>query len=196
MSRAEPITEMLDAWRAGDPEAEQRLMEAVYPELKQVVRRQLRRMDPLRRLDTTEYVSETYLELVRQGRIDAANRGHFFGIVATVVRRLVVDHYRSVGAQKRGGAQEHVPLDAIAEQVAAPANEEDSGYWLALDRGIEALAQEDPQAAAIVEMRFYLGMTLEEVASNLDVSLSTVNRGFRYARGWLQLHLNGHDLDA
>lgn len=191
MHDSAPITEMLDAWRRGEPEAEDRLLAAVYPDLKQVVRRQLRRLDAPRRLQTTEYVNEAYLELARQGRVDASNRGHFFGIVATIVRRLVVDHYRGVQAQKRGGDLERVPLEAL-DQVAACS---DSGgeYWLALDRALESLRGEDEDAARVVELRFYLGMTLEEVAEQLGVSLSTVNRSFRFARGWLQLHLRDFD---
>jgi RNA polymerase sigma factor (TIGR02999 family) len=192
MRESAPITEMLDAWRRGEDQAEDRLLSAVYADLKQVVRRQLQRMNAPRRLDTTEYVNETYLELARQGRIDASNRGHFFGIVATIVRRLVVDHYRGLQSLKRGGDHERVPLEAL-DQVAAPTSESSEDYWLALDRALESLRAEDEDAARVVELRFYLGMTLEEVAEKLEVSLSTVNRSFRFARGWLQLHLRDFD---
>lgn len=181
------ITAKFVAWQAGDKLAEAELLRIVYPDLKAIVRRQLAAVGSGHQLDTTEYVNEAYLEMIRQGHLEADSRAQFFGIVGSVVRRLVVDHYRREQTGRRGGKEHRVDV-AEALEVEAPPTE-GSEYWISLDQAITSLEREDPFAAKIGELRFFLGMTLEEIASCLEVSLSTVNRGFRFARSWLSVRL-------
>lgn len=181
------ITAQFEAWQAGDKAAEAQLLRLIYPDLKSIVRRQLNAIGSGHQLDTTEYVNEAYLELVRQGQLNAQSRAQFFGIVGTVVRRLVVDHYRREQTDRRGGSERRV---AVEEALQVPTGNTDGAeYWELLDQAIATLEKEDAFAARIAELRFFLGMTLEEVAAALEVSLSTVNRGFRFARSWLSVRL-------
>lgn len=181
------ITAKFEAWQAGDKEAEAQLLRLVYPDLKAIVRRQLAAIGSGHQLDTTEYVNETYLELVRQGQLSANSRAQFFGIIGTVVRRLVVDHYRREQTDRRGGNERRV---SVEEAMQLPGSSGDGvEYWNMLDEALVTLEKEDSFAARVAELRFFLGMTLEEVAGALEVSLSTVNRGFRFARSWLSVRL-------
>ena len=179
---AAPITELFNAWQRGDEAAGVRLFEECYPTLKQLVRSQLRKVGGVRSLQTTEYLSEVFLELERDTQLQTVARGQFYAMVATIVRRLVVDHYRAANAQRRFGGQQRVDVAAL-EHLAAP--DDNADYWITLDRCIDELRGEDALASRIVELRFFAGLTLEETGEVLDRSTTSVHRAWQLARAML-----------
>lgn len=176
------ITALFNAWQLGDEAAGSRLFEQNYPTLKELVRAQLRKAGGVRSLQTTEYLSEVYLELERQPQVQTLGRAQFYAIVATIVRRLVVDHYRAAQALRRFGGQQRAGLDELEN---LPGEDPNADYWITLDRCIEELRGADTLASRVVELRFMLGMSIDEAASVLQTSVSTVTRSFRFARAWI-----------
>jgi RNA polymerase sigma factor (TIGR02999 family) len=142
-------------------------------------------------LDTVGLVNEAYLELVGDARVDWQDRAHFFGVVAHAMRWIVVDHARRAGAGKRGGGALAVALDSAIVGFAEPA-----ATVLAVDRAIEQLESFNPRLARLVECRFFAGMSEEEIAEALGISLRTVQRDWSRARAWLQRALDGGDSPA
>jgi RNA polymerase sigma factor (TIGR02999 family) len=176
-----PITAALRAWRQGDEAAEDELIRLVYPDLHRRAERLLRAERPDHTLQPTALVHEAYLRLLDQKRVDWNDRLHFFAIAARVMRRVLLDHARRRHRQRRGGDAVAVSLDVIAEP-AAPSAALDVER---LDEALGELAAFDPDAAALVELRFFGGLTLEETAQALDSSTATVGRQWRTARAWL-----------
>lgn len=178
------VTAALRAWRGGDARAQDELMQLVYPELHRRAERLLARERPGHTLQPTALISELYLRLVDQRQAQWQDRAHFFAIAARLMRRVLLDHARRHGAGKRGGNARPLPLDLVGELPAdAP------GELEALDEALGDLAALDATAAAVVELRFFGGMSVEETAAVLGSSTATVGRQWRAARAWLHARL-------
>lgn len=175
------FTEILRAASSGDDEALGRLMPLVYEHLRFVAQRQLAEERPDHTLQATALVHEAYLRLVDQTRVEWQNRAHFFAIAAQAIRRILIDYARTRGRIKRGGGAVHVPLDAASGVLGLETNED----ILALDEALNRLSEADPLRARVVELRFFGGLSHEEIATVLGTSLSTVERHWRFARAWL-----------
>lgn len=180
-SPALPVTQLLQAWRAGDQRALEQLLPLVQAELHSLAQRMMSRETPGHTWQTTELVHEAYLRLAKQRETVWQDRAHFFGVAAQVMRHLLVDHARSRLMDKRGGRAQRVTLDENA--VAAP---ERSAEVLALDEALNRLAVFDLQKSRIVELRYFGGMTYEEVAEVLGLAAVTVKREWVRAKLWLQ----------
>jgi RNA polymerase sigma factor (TIGR02999 family) len=187
-SRAADVTRLLHEWKAGDREALDRLIPVVYTELHALASRQLAREWRHDRLQTTAVVSEAYVRLFGQRAVDWQNRGHFFAIAAQLMRRILVDHARRERRSKRGGDGTPVALD---EDIASAPASVDAVDALDLDRALAKLEQMDPDTARLVELRFFGGLTIEETAAALDISIATVKRDWAIAKGWLYRELTG-----
>jgi RNA polymerase sigma-70 factor (ECF subfamily) len=181
------VTELLKRWREGSPEAGDRLMRLVQSELRKLAAGYLRRERPGHTLQPTAVVNEAYMRLVPQRGIDWENRSHFFGIAAQMMRRILVDHARRKRAAKREGpAGDPVSLS----QVPDPAGGQDIDV-LALHEALEELARLDARQARIVEMRFFGGLKIEEVAAAVGVAPATVKRELTTAVAWLRHRMKG-----
>jgi RNA polymerase sigma factor (TIGR02999 family) len=172
------VTALLLAWSDGDQAAGSRLIDAVYDELRRVARRHLRG-ERDHSLAPTALVHETYLKLVDQRRVRWQNRAHFFGIAAQLMRRILVDHARARAAAKRG-KDRTVVLD-VADVETPPLDMD----ILALDAALDKLAALDARQSKLVELRFFAGLTVEEVAATLQIAPITVKRDWAHARAWL-----------
>lgn len=175
------VTRVLVDWSGGDREAPNRLIPLVYEELRQLARQYLQRERDDHTLQATGLVHEAYLRLVDQGTATWQNRAHFFGVAAHVMRRILVDYARSHRADKRGGGWDKLELD----EAMAPSGER-SVDLIALDDALKDLLALDPRQSQIVELRFFGGLTNEEVAEVLDISPRTVKREWRMAKAWLR----------
>jgi RNA polymerase sigma factor (TIGR02999 family) len=181
------ITQLLNAVAEGDPSAASQLLPLVYNELRQLAAQKLARETPGQTLQPTALVHEAYLRLIGEGeepRWDS--RGHFFAACAEAMRRILVENARGKQAVKRGGSRARADLDM--NQVAVPEVRED---LLALDEALDQLAATDPEAARLVQLRYFAGLTLAEAAQVLGVSPRTVDRLWAYARAWLLKALEG-----
>lgn len=183
------VTAHLHAWAQGDANALHALVPLVYEELERLAHRQLRRERSDHTLDTSGLVHEAYARLVRLDRIEWTDRAHFLALAAQAMRRVLINYAESRRAQKRGGGQQPVSLDASPVQVASPAAT-DLEDLLALDAALTRLAELDDRPARVVECRFFGGMTVEETASVLDISSATVKRDWTLARAWLNRELS------
>jgi len=184
------VTRLLAAWSRGDRAALERLVPIVYDELRRIAGRAMRLEARGHTLQTTALVHEAYLKLVVEpadgGERGAwANRQQFFAVAAQAMRRILVDHARERDAQKRGGGAPRLSLD---EAVAVPAAAGDADV-LAVDAALETLATVDPALARVVELKFFGGLSLDEIAGVLDVSPSTAWREWNAAKAWLQREL-------
>jgi RNA polymerase sigma factor, TIGR02999 family len=188
MSEQSPVTELLRAWSGGDEAALGALLPLVEAELRRLARGYMARERLGHTLQTTALVNEAFMRLVGARQVSWQDRAHFLGIAARLMRRVLVDHARTRGVQKRGGGGYKVPLDdAMAVSPAPDFN------LLALDRALEGLAAVDERKSRVIEMRFFGGMTVEETAEALHVSPDTVKRDWRLARLWLLRELEvGH----
>jgi RNA polymerase sigma-70 factor (ECF subfamily) len=180
------ITRLLLQWQEGSQNAFERLVPLVYDELRAVASRHLAREWRHDRLQTTAVVSEAYIKLFGQRDVDWQNRGHFFAIAATLMRRIVVDHARRGRREKRGGGSIAIALD---EAVPAQPDAIDAVDALDLDRALQKLEQMDPSQGRVVELRFFGGLTVEETAAALGISSATVKREWAIAKGWLYREL-------
>ena len=180
------ITGLLAAWNDGDAEALNLLIDIVYPKLRRIAHGRLAHRRPGESLDSAALANETYLKLVRAGGIRCENRTHFLALCAQIMRRILVDHVRRRGFAKRGGGAPHVPLDEVALVVEARGID-----VLALDEALAELARLDQRKARVVELRYFGGLTLEETAEVLGVSVDTTKRDWRMARAWLLANLTG-----
>ncbi|MGH9755417.1 MAG: sigma-70 family RNA polymerase sigma factor [Blastocatellia bacterium] len=174
------VTQLLLDWRNGDREALDRLMPLVYEELRRIANYYMRNERQAHTLQTTALVNEAYLRLVDHENIEWQNRAHFFGVAAQAMRRILVDHARTRNYQKRGGAAQRVSLDEAATLA-----EEQAAELIALDEALKELAKIDPRKCRIVEMRYFGGLSVEETAETLGVSVTTVARDWITAKGWL-----------
>jgi RNA polymerase sigma-70 factor (ECF subfamily) len=186
-NRGQPdITGMLAAWNAGDTDALDGLIDLVYPELRRIARQHLARRRPGESLESAALANEAYLKLVRAGGIRCENRTHFLALCAQVMRRILVGHARRRGFAKRGGDALRVPLDDVLLVAQARGIE-----VLALDEALEALARIDSRKSRVIELRYFGGLSIEETAEVLGVSVDTVKRDWRMARAWLLAELAG-----
>ena len=176
------VTRLLLDWRSGNQEAFSELVELVHPELRRIASSHLRRQRAGFTLEPHAIVSELYMKLVKGVSIDWRDRNHFFAIASIVTRRILVSHARRRSARKRVATL--VSLDP--EGVSTPGPSVDLA---ALDGALERLAIRYPQQARVVELRFFGGMAVPEVARHLDVSTATVERAWRFARAWLYREL-------
>jgi RNA polymerase sigma-70 factor (ECF subfamily) len=176
------ITRMLLDWSNGDRQALDRLLPAVYTELRRQAARHLRRESPGHTLQTTDLIHEAYLRLVDQKNVRWQNRAHFFAIAAQLMRRILVDQARRHHRAKRGGSAVTLPL----EEGLAVAAEESDADLLALDEALTRLAALDLRQSQIVELRCFSGLSIEETAAVLRVSLTTVKDDLNLAKAWLR----------
>lgn len=180
----ETITELLAKWRAGDRSAAERVFPLVYDELRRIAAHQLGQERGAHTLQPTAIVHEAYMRLVAQPGLDWPSRGHFFAFSAHLIRRVLVDYARRRNRAKRGGLAQRVPLLEGAELV-LEVPPETGPDLIALDAALSDLEKVDPRKAAVVELKFFAGLTLEEIAEQLDTSAETVSREWRRARSWL-----------
>jgi RNA polymerase sigma factor (TIGR02999 family) len=187
MDQAPPgeITRLLRQHLAGEAGAFDRLVPLVYDRLRELARRQLRRQSSERTLDTTALVHEAYLQLVEETGVAWQDRAHFYAITARAMRRIVVDHVRQRVALKRGGGL--APLELDADAVAGARSEVE--LVIAVDRALESLASFNERLTRLVECRFFAGMTEEEAAAALGISLRTAQRDWMRAQAWLRREL-------
>ncbi len=180
------VTQLLLQVTDGDDAAVNRLLPLVYNELRRLAASYLQRERAGHTLQATALVHEAWLRLVDQSRVEWQNRAHFFGVAAQMMRRILVDHARAHVAGKRGGGVAHVSLDNSLE-----ISSERHAELIAIDEALKALAAFDPMKSKIVELRFFGGLSVEEVAAVLNSSTATVNRHWRMARAWLYTHISG-----
>ena len=180
------VTELLRAWSDGDDDALERLMPLVEAELRRLARAYMRRERREHTLQTTALVNEAFLRLTDARRVRWQDRAHFLGISASLMRRVLVDHARHRGYQKRGGGAQRVTLHEALVMSADPAVD-----VVALDRALDALAKVDVRKSRIIELRFFGGLSVEETAEVLQVSTDTVKRDWRLAKLWLLRELEG-----
>lgn len=184
------ITTLLKAWGDGDRAALDRLTPLVYDELRRNARRHMRREHAGNSLQTTALVNEAYLRLVDVAGVDWKDRAHFFALSAQIMRRILVDAARSRASLKRGGQAKRVAhssavnLDEIADNSSIRANE-----LIAVDEALTAFAEIDPRKARVVELRFFGGLRVDEVAKVLGTSPQTVMRDWKLAKVWLMREL-------
>jgi RNA polymerase sigma factor (TIGR02999 family) len=179
------ITDLLTAWQHGDDFALERLLPVVEGELRAMAKRYLQKGKDRNLLQTTDLVNEAYLRLIDQTRVHWKNRKHFFAIAATCMRRALLDHIKAEDRKKRGGGAEKIALsDAL---LISP---ERSAELLALDEALRKLEKQDPRKSQTIEMRYFGGYNIEEVAEFLEVSRETVERDSRLARAWLKRELS------
>jgi RNA polymerase sigma-70 factor (ECF subfamily) len=174
------VTAILEDVRRGKPEAIDQLIAVVYPELRGIAGRYLRSERPQHTLQPTALVHETYARLFGSNRIDWKNRAHFFAAVATEMRRILVDYARARNAQKGPGKRVMISLASV----------KDAGFRLdedlvALDEALSRLAQLEPRASRVVELRFFTGLTEPETAEALGISIATLKRDWQFAKAWL-----------
>jgi RNA polymerase sigma factor (TIGR02999 family) len=180
------VTDWLVAWGQGDPAADNRLMTAVYEDLRRVARRRLRAERGDHTLAPTALVHEAYLRLIDMRRVRWQNRAQFFAIAARLMRQILVDHARAHGAAKRGGEIWKVPL-TDNRAAAGPRDV----YLLDLDAALEKLETADARLSELVVLRFFGGLTVEEAADVTGTSPATVKRDWSRARAWLLRELRG-----
>jgi RNA polymerase sigma-70 factor (ECF subfamily) len=179
------ISELLVAWGGGDEAALERLMPLVYDELKRLAHRYMRGERVGHTLQTTALVNEAYLRLAKWKDVHWQNRAQFFAVSAQMMRRILVDFARERQYQKRGGGALQVSLSEAAAFAGGPETD-----LVALDEALTALAKVDLRKAQMVEMRFFGGLSIAEVAEVLKVSEETVNRDWRLAKVWLLRELS------
>ena len=180
------VTRLLRAWGEGDAKAGDRLMPLVYAELRKRAAAYLRRERPGHTLQPTALVHEAYVRMVGQDRAAWKNRAQFFGVAACMMRRILVDHARALNMAKRSGRLINVELQDDHAVVAAPDID-----VLALDEALTRLAAFDARKTAVAELRFFSGLSVEETAQVLGVSVATVEREWQVARAWLYSALKG-----
>jgi RNA polymerase sigma-70 factor (ECF subfamily) len=179
-ARASEITGLLAAWRQGDGLAFEQLIEALYSELHRIARRCMADERAGHSLQPTALVSEAYLRLIDTRRVNWQNREHFLAVAARQMRRVLVDIARARGYQKRGGGAVHVTFDDGLPVVREPGRD-----LVGLDDALTALAVVDERKARVVEMRFFGGLSVEQTARALGVSVETVMRDWKMAKAWL-----------
>ncbi len=185
------VTQLLCDWRNGDGSALERLIPLVQPELQRLAHRHMARERPGHTLQTTALLDDAYMKLADKTHPQWQNRAHFFAVAAQLMRRIMVDHARQRRALKRGGGALKLTFDEAA--VASPTRADE---LLALDEALEKLAAFDKRKSDVVEMRFFGGLAMEEIAEVLKVHVNTVTREWQAARAWLLAALSGEDVDG
>lgn len=174
------VTKLLQAWHAGDQAALAQLTEQVYAELHRIAHRHMRGERKADTLQTTALIHEAYLRLADAATVEWRDRAQFFALAAQLMRHILVDAARARCAGKRGGDAPHVPLDEAVLATDAP-----DRALLALDDALTAFAQVAPRAARVVELRYFGGLTEDEIAATLATSARTIRRDWDLARAWL-----------
>ncbi len=180
------VTSLLEAAGRGDRHAAAELLPLVYEELRRLAAVKLAGERPGQTLDATALVHEAYVRLVPDRPAAWDGRGHFFAAAAEAMRRILVDRARAKATEKRGGARERVPFDP--ESFAAPERADD---LIDLDAALSELARTEPAVAKLVELRYFVGLTIPQAAEVLGVSTRTANAWWTYARAWLLARLQG-----
>src|SRR5947209_3712269 len=181
------VTHILSAIEQGDPTAAEQLLPLVYDELRKLAAQRLAHEQPGQTLQATALVHEAYMRLVDIDKARAWNsRGHFFAAAAEAMRRILIDKARKRQRRKRGGGWQRVDLDAVEVSI-----EEPPDYLVALDEALTKLAHKHPDKAALVKLRYFAGLTIDETAAVLGISPSTADRHWTYARAWLYRHMAG-----
>jgi RNA polymerase sigma factor (TIGR02999 family) len=183
------VTRLLDAAHRGDAQAAADLLPLVYDELRKLATAKLNHEQPGQTLEATALVHEAYLRLVGNQTFD--NRHHFLAAAAQAMRRILVESARQKRRLKRGGGRERTAIELDALTVEEPDDE-----LLALHDALDRFAVQEPRRAKLVELRFFGGMTLPEIAEHLSVSLSTAERDWRYARAWLYAAMGDGEMPA
>jgi RNA polymerase sigma factor (TIGR02999 family) len=179
------VTKLLVQWSSGDQGALDALMPLVYEELRRVARYYLKQEKQSHTLSSTALVHEAYLRLVNQKEVTWQNRAHFFGVAAQMMRRILVDAARGRGSRRSDG----IPVKVSLDESALLAPETDRSV-LALDEALSAFAQVAPRQAKVVELRYFGGLTEEEIAAVLKISQRTVERDWGLAKAWLLRELS------
>ncbi len=176
------VTRILSAIEGGDAQAAERLLPLVYDELRKLAAQKMAQENPGQTLQATALVHEAYIRLVDAEKAQHWNsRGHFFQAAAEAMRRILIDNARHKASLKRSGDLRRVSLDDVEISVA------DSFDWMiALDEALTRFAEKDPQKADLVKLRYFAGLTIQEAATALGISMATANRHWSYARAWLQ----------
>lgn len=178
------ITDLLVDWSKGDKAALDRLMPLIERELRRLAHSYMRREDKDHLLQTTALVNEAYIKLINQNRTHWKSRAHFFAIAATVMRRILLNYARERRRQKRGGDAVQVSLSDLAIMT-----DEKSDELIALDEAMLKLAEVDERKCHVIELHYFGGLTVEEIATVICVSEATINRDLSLARAWLTLEL-------
>ena len=182
------ITELLLRWKGGDADALDHLTQLIYPELRRMARQYMGRERPTHTLQTSALINEAYLRLVDQQATHWHDRLHFFAVAAQIMRHILIDHARRRHFAKHGAGAPHVPLDETAVIY-----QERAAEFVALDDALRRLAEFDARKSQIVELKFFGGLTVEEVAEVLNLSPVTIKREWRAAKAWLHLEISeGH----
>jgi RNA polymerase sigma factor (TIGR02999 family) len=185
-SRPENPTELLLAWGRGDARAFDQLVPLVHDELRRLARRYMARERPGHTLQATALVNEAYLRLIEVRQVQWQNRAHFFAMSARTMRRILVEFARARGNEKRGGDIKKVSLDEALVVTKEPGQD-----LVALDDALTELAKVHRRKSRVVELRFFGGLSIEETAEALHVSVDTVKRDWRFAKLWLVRELKG-----
>ena len=185
------VTELLASWQRGDPRAEERLLGRIYHELQRIAGVYLRRERNGHTLEPAALVHEAYLRLLKQRAISFSSREQFFALAARMMQRVLIDHERRRKSAKREGGVYALPL---VEDSHLPARRESGREDL--ERALGQLAEVDERKAAIIELRFFDGLTVQETAAALDCSPRTVHYEWQVAKAWLFRELAGHDTNC
>jgi len=185
------VTELLLAWSGGEASALDKVMPLVYAELHRLARQRLWHERAGHTLQTSDLINEAYLRLVDASRVNWQDRAHFLAVSAQAMRRVLVEHARARGSQRRGAGVQRLPLEAAANVHA-----QQSPDLVKLDEALTALAGEYPRRAQVIELRFFGGLSVEETAAVLGVSEDTVLRDWRLARIWLLRAMSGEGAHA
>ena len=177
-----PITQLMQDWRAGAEGAEAQLLKMVYPAMKEIAGRQLRQAKQFT-LRPTELANDVFMQMRKSFGQDTENTTQFYALAAHMIRCVIVDHIREVQAQKRGSEFEIVTLEFASAQTVE--NVVERSDWLALDSALNSLAAEDRRHATLVELRYFMGMSIKESAEVMEISTATADRIWRYARAFL-----------
>ena len=175
------ITQLLQNWSEGDQTAFDKLMPLVYDELHRLAHQYMRREKQGHVLQTTALVNEVFIRMVDQRPVGFENRAHFFALAAHLMRRVLVDDARTRNREKRGGGTIPLPLDEMLN-----VSEQQTANVIALDDALKLLAKQDSRQSDIVELKFFGGLSIEEIATVLKVSVATVSRDWTFARAWLR----------
>ena len=178
------LTGLLVQWRQGDKAALDKLTPIVYDELRRIAHRYVRRERDGHTLATTALVNEAYVRLAGFQQVTWENRAHFFAVSARVMRHILIDYARRNHYAKRGGGLQRVSFDGAAAEASLMSSVR-ARELIALDEALDAFAKLDPRKSQVVELRYFGGLTLEETAEVLQVSLMTVRRDWRAAKAWL-----------
>jgi RNA polymerase sigma factor (TIGR02999 family) len=179
------ITNLLRAWSGGDQAALDRLAERVYPELRRMARRYMKNERQANTMQSAGLVHEAYLRLVDVGRVEWRERAQFFAMAAQMMRRILVDAARARASKKRGGSAARLNIDDAAVLSPEPAQS-----ILALHEALAAFSRLAPRQARVVELRYFGGLTEEEIVAALDISPRTVRRDWSFAKAWLTREMN------